>query len=255
MHARCPSKDDDANNVISQDDANKKLHRKRTIPYSKGTVAIVTTVTLIALGFLLLFRKEDRQEYASSASQFQKATSSSSNGASSDSIPSCEESPWKPDEDLVGACPGIQKVDGISTANECAKSCCAKGDDCITWQFRLDKGCLQGKDVRIGMEKDGPSAYCSDHPPLRWKGQFISKDGEGACSLQTWKPNSQPGQCFGLGDVRKGIGSAEDCMKSCCSSSDKCGAWQFHSSLGCFYGKSMFSCQASDDPIVFEPFV
>jgi hypothetical protein len=54
--------------------------------------------------------------------------------------------------------------------------------------------------------------------------------------------------------VRKGLWSAQDCMTACCGD-ESCGAWQFQPDLGCFYSNTMFSCQKSDDPVVFEPFV
>jgi hypothetical protein len=169
-------------------------------------------------------------------------------------VPECELSPWKADEDLVGTCPGIRaKNASLQTVADCALACCSD-PDCIVWQFRADKGCLQGGDVRIGQEKDGPAAYCSDHPPLRWQGQFV-KDRKGAeCSTDTWHPDEQLGQCFGLGDPRKGISTAGECMQACCSH-ETCGAWQFQETLGCFYNTRMFSCQRSDDPILFEPHV
>jgi hypothetical protein len=201
-------------------------------------------------------------------------------------IPECEASPWKTDEDLVGMCPGAMKpYDGDDdeerstkpqTVSECATACCLDVK-CISWQYRRDVGCLHGGDVRIGMEKDGPADYCSHAPPLRWNGQyFVMTEGDGddatkqqqqqqrekACNIATWNPNEQPGQCFGLGDVRKGTASnsAKDCMKACCNANaendnEKCGAWQWHAAMGCFYGPNMFSCSKSDDPIVFEPFV
>jgi len=114
---------------------------------------------------------------------------------------------------------------------------------------------LQGPDVRVGQEKDGTDVYCSDHPPFKWKGQYL-KDGrkETECSTDTWHPDEQPGQCFGLGDKRPGITTAPDCMKACCADED-CGAWQFQEYLGCFYEFNMFACQPSDDWIVFEPYV
>mmetsp|Transcript_31858 Transcript_31858/g.35708 ORF Transcript_31858/g.35708 Transcript_31858/m.35708 type:complete len:161 (-) Transcript_31858:135-617(-) len=95
---------------------------------------------------------------------------------------------------------------------QCAMDCCRS--ECTSWQYRSDVGCLMGGDIRLGMEKDGPSSWCSDMPPKRWSGQFvqqrknghlikISKKIIGGCSLETWNPNEQPGQCFGLGDVKK----------------------------------------------------
>jgi hypothetical protein len=173
------------------------------------------------------------------------------------SIPECESSPWKPDEDLVGTCPGNLKTKpDITNAIDCAASCCAS-EECVAFQFRADKGCLQGKDVRIGQEKDGPAAYCSDHPPLRWQGQLLKDTGkkEAECTIDTWHPDEQQGQCFGLGDTRQGtFATAEDCMKACCAD-EKCRAWQFQETLGCFYNAGMHGCQRSDDPIVFEPYV
>ncbi len=181
-------------------------------------------------------------------------------------IPECHSSPWKPDEDLVGTCPGdLKPYAQVDTAIACAEACCAS-NDCVTWQFRRDVGCKHGPDVRIGMEKDGPNAYCSAHPPLRWQGQFVLSRKNGnianddrrvtACSTDTWDPHEQQGQCFGLGDVRskEASKSAKDCMEACCAD-ESCGAWQWQEDLGCFYGKRMFSCTKSDDPVVFEPFV
>jgi hypothetical protein len=169
-------------------------------------------------------------------------------------IPECDSSNWKPNEDLVGNCPGRAVSDkGITNPIDCSKACCAD-PNCIMWQFRADTGCIIGEDVRIGMEKDGPAAYCSAHPPLKWQGQNIKKRKNTECSETTWHPDEENGQCFGLGDRRQGIDSSLGCMKACCSD-DSCGAWQFHESVGCFYNSDMFSCQKSDDPIVFEPFV
>jgi len=187
---------------------------------------------------------------------------------------------------------------------QCAMDCCRS--ECTSWQYRSDVGCLMGGDIRLGMEKDGPSSWCSDMPPKRWSGQFVQqrKNGHliqnskkiiGGCSLETWNPNEQPGQCFGLGDVkkiymttttldsytdvdgtrssgngnRKGtpITSAQLCMEACCSNDNQnhrmkgkeddneCGAWQYHDDLGCFYHKRMYGCVDTKDPIVFEPFI
>ncbi|KAI2497759.1 hypothetical protein MHU86_16754 [Fragilaria crotonensis] len=169
-------------------------------------------------------------------------------------IPDCESSPWKPDEDLVGICPGRKALDlSIQSAIECSKACCAD-PNCIVWQFRADRGCLHGGDVRIGQEKDGPAAYCSDHPPLRWQGQMLKGRKDIECTKDAWHPDEQPGQCFGLGDVRPGIETAQECKAACCSI-DICAAWQFQETLGCFYNVRMHSCQKGDDPVFFEPFV
>ena len=187
-------------------------------------------------------------------------------------IPSCDKSPWKENEDLRGKCPGdLKPFPTATTISECATTCC-QNDDCISWQFRSDTGCLQGKDVRLGMEKDGVAAWCSDHPPQRWQGQYlfphksVKRDAQDTrtkeeirndgCNEQKWNPNEQIGQCFGLGDVKPNAsGSALECMKACCAD-EKCGAWQYNKLLGCFYSKGMHGCQGDDgDPVKFEPFV
>lgn len=156
-------------------------------------------------------------------------------------IPSCDKSPWKENENLVGSCPGgamkshaienDQQADQqASLIRQCAEDCC-KSKSCITWQYRRDVGCLHGGDVRLGQEKDGVSTWCSDHPPQRWQGQYVLKRGggkiladreaTGACSLDTWNPKEQPGQCFGLGDVKEnGSDSAQNCMEACCDHED-----------------------------------
>lgn len=190
--------------------------------------------------------------------------------SSSVQVPACDRSPWKPNEDLRGKCPvDLKPYELAKTVYECASTCCAD-DACITWQYRRDTGCLHGPDVRVGMEKDGVAAWCSDHPPQRWQGQFIKPHEEGqqehekldavdvrkgACDVRTWNPEEQIGQCFGLGDVRPDASrSAEECMKACCDD-EKCGAWQWTNQLGCFYGGGMYNCQKNADPIAFEPFI
>ncbi|KAL7545180.1 hypothetical protein ACHAWF_008535 [Thalassiosira exigua] len=154
-------------------------------------------------------------------------------------IPPCPASPWKADENLRGKCPGdLKPYANATTASQCASTCCAN-EECISWQFRQDVGCIRGKDIRLGMEKDGPAAWCSDHPPHRWHGQFLKPRGktqgrdpaqirESACDERTWNPDEEIGQCFGLGDVRRhASGSAEECMRACCGD-EKCGAWQWN---------------------------
>ena len=182
-------------------------------------------------------------------------------------IPPCPAAPWKAEEDLRGKCPGdLKPRAGAASASvaQCAESCCAD-PACVSWQFRRDTGCLQGGDVRLGQEKDGVSAWCSDHPPQRWRGQYVRPKGvkdaavarearTAACDRRTWDPDAEVGQCFGLGDEkRQARGSAEECMVACCAD-DKCGAWQWNRELGCFYSKSMHGCQGDGDPMAFEPF-
>ena len=172
-------------------------------------------------------------------------------------VPSCPTSPWKDYENLRGDCRAELKPSpggggaAATTIAECATSCC---DDptCVSWQHRRDVGCLRGGDVRLGMEKDGVPAWCSDHPPRRWRGQFLvgcSRNGVAddggwgmggsssvvvesrklACDESTWNPEEEGGQCFGLGDVRpnEASGSAVECMRACCGD-PTCGAWQWN---------------------------
>ena len=172
-------------------------------------------------------------------------------------VPSCPTSPWKDYENLRGDCRAELKPSpggggaAATTIAECATSCC---DDstCVSWQHRRDVGCLRGGDVRLGMEKDGVPAWCSDHPPRRWRGQFLvggSRNGGAddggwgmggsssvvvesrklACDESTWNPEEEGGQCFGLGDVRpnEASGSAVECMRACCGD-PTCGAWQWN---------------------------
>lgn len=186
-------------------------------------------------------------------------------------IPPCPTSPWKENENLQGKCPGdLKSYPDATTISQCASTCCSN-EECISWQYRQDVGCLQGKDIRLGQEKDGPAAWCSDHPPQRWQGQYLKphkKKGavppkeklteedirKGACDEKTWNPNEEIGQCFGLGDVKRDAsGSAKDCMKACCEN-EKCGAWQWNKELGCFYAGGMHGCQGEGDPVAFEPF-
>ena len=183
-------------------------------------------------------------------------------------VPECEAQPWKPEEDLVGECGNSLESHKLTThkltsldesisdqtrIEACANECCAS-KDCIAWQYRRDIGCMHGGDVRLGMEKDGPGSWCHEHPPKRWSGQY-KKDDNGACDSNKWNPNEQPGQCFGLGDKRKGIDSSEQCRDACCNDTS-CGAWQFHADLGCFYNKDMYGCKdVTSNPHMLEPFV
>jgi hypothetical protein len=203
-------------------------------------------------------------------------TTTTTAAAATINIPSCDQSPWKLSENLIGSCPSGLKPHKSASVQECASECC-NSDRCITWQYRADVGCIHGGDIRLGMEKDGPSSWCSEIQPKRWQGQYVlkrangqiikTKEDTGGCSVQTWNPNEQPGQCFGLGDVKMTIDetkdgilikSAQDCMEACCNSkklNGECGAWQYHDDLGCYYHKRMHGCVDTSNPIVFEPFV
>ncbi|KAI2513311.1 hypothetical protein MHU86_1082 [Fragilaria crotonensis] len=184
--------------------------------------------------------------------------------SSKETIAECLSSPWKPDEVLVGLCPGVLVPDGLdhlTSAQACAEACCAN-PECITWQYRTH--CLHGPDVRVGLEKDGPGAWCHHAPPAPWQGQMfrqprgdgvVAVDRENGCNLESWDPNEQMGQCLGLGDVRvEASGSPQQCMEACCKDTT-CVGWQWQKGLGCFYGADMYSCTVVDNPVVFEPFV
>mmetsp|Transcript_12732 Transcript_12732/g.15517 ORF Transcript_12732/g.15517 Transcript_12732/m.15517 type:complete len:346 (-) Transcript_12732:380-1417(-) len=187
------------------------------------------------------------------------------------SVPECTSAPWKENENLAGTCPNNTLKPppdsaSLSTVSECATSCC-KNPECVVWQYRSDTGCVQGADIRIGMEKDGTPRWCEASPPVEWQGQFVGTGSNEqqqqqrrmACSSDTWNPAEQPGQCFGLGDQKKGLPSesAEECRKACCNTTVKpCGAWQWNALVGCFYGKGMHGCQKTDgNSMVFKPFV
>ncbi|KAL7463664.1 hypothetical protein ACHAXS_004019 [Conticribra weissflogii] len=246
------------------------LHGKVTVA---GFIGLSCLVFLMPPAKLILYGHPSRK---SNNGIIYENDNSPSNSFKSFSIPvpPCNTSPWKPDENLLGQCPGdLRPNPSASTLSSCATTCC-QDPKCISWQFRRDVGCLQGKDIRLGQEKDGPAAWCSDHPPNRWAGQYLkfhktfhgdklgmSQEDEGeirrrACDDETWNPNEQIGQCFGLGDVKAGepSGSAEACRKACCKD-EKCGAWQWTEALGCFYSKGMHGCQGDDgNEVKFEPF-
>lgn len=125
-----------------------------------------------------------------------------------------------------------------TTIPECATSCC-KDDNCITWQFRHDVGCFHGADLRLGMEKDGPAAWCSDHKSYIWHGQNLVWKGDAsrqlACNEHTWNPNEQSGQCLGLGDVRlESSKTARDCMHACCDD-ETCNSWQWNEIVSVYF--------------------
>ena len=264
MHSRRTSKTDTTDDVQqsrSLDDAASKGKRARNHSFLSvwnGWLLILCVILITAIVAFFNFVQDAYNKTISKGGENRRTNSVTTSVPVGNSgllqIPECESSPWKPDEDLVGTCPGRKAHDTfIQTAIDCAKACCAD-PKCMVWQFRADKGCVQGGDVRIGLEKDGPAAYCSDHPPLRWQGQLIKERKNTECSVNTWHPDEQPGQCFGLGDVQPGIETAQGCMEACCSL-ERCGAWQFQETLGCFYNARMHSCQKSDDPIYFAPFV
>ena len=249
--AKQPSHDDDHEEQRLLEDVPKG--RKGSSKWSGITAVIISAiVTGIFFGTVAFFAFSPKPHLIWSVLGWQEG------------ISECQASPWKPDENLAGLCVGVLRPDGLetlTTANACAKACCAK-PDCITWQFRTH--CLHGPDVRVGYEKDGPAEWCHHVPPAPWQGQMLglpnddgsmTEDRAKGCNLATWDPNEQMGQCFGLGDVRKeASGSAAECMQACCQDVT-CKGWQWQLGLGCFYGSSMNSCTIVDDSAAFDPFV
>lgn len=243
--------------VSSSNDDNDKYvrHGVNLKRVRNATIAVGVMMTLLAIRLAIFFEKDKSSDFHPVKLKVPIVNS----------IPQCEAQPWKPNEDMRGKCPGdVKPFPSAKTISECATTCCSN-PNCITWQYRKDTGCLQGKDVRLGMEKDGVPAWCSDHPPQRWQGQYLYKKGgpeeenepirKKGCDSSTWNPNEQIGQCFGLGDVKKDAsGSAEECKDACCKD-EKCRAWQWTPELGCFYSSHMHGCVGGEDPVQFEPFV
>jgi hypothetical protein len=173
---------------------------------------------------------------------------------------------WTP-EPLQGKCDSIRPTtqsQQYATAVECEVGCC-ETEPCIAYQYRSKEGCIWGlADMRLGNEKDGPSAWCEPRAPAMWVGQWIkSNDDVGvsvvpnACEDSGWNPNELNGQCFGLGSRRtsEDVAShtAEACRDACCADSN-CKIWQWRIDAGCFYAASGFSCMESN-PQDFEPFI
>merc|ERR1712147_533160 len=96
-----------------------------------------------------------------------------------------------------------------ASASACEAACC-RSVVCVSWQYRdgdgglstgtsVGDGCSHGADVRIGLEKDGPAAWCEASPPKLWRGEQLG-DRSRACGDDGWRTESLAGQCFGLGD-------------------------------------------------------
>lgn len=198
-----------------------------------------------------------------STSQREQETSAHSLGSLGNS-PGLAYAPcgWREEEGLVGTCPGMtfrKEVEGESATIElCAKTCC-DSDECVSWQFRPDKGCMHTGDVRLGMEKDGPVAWCEPVAPAPWQGEKLVTEagGEriaGPCDDIGWNPGALKGQCFGLGAEREGVEKTADaCRKACCAD-PKCETWQFREDKGCFYAGYVRKCEPFELKD-FEPFV
>ena len=66
-------------------------------------------------------------------------TTATAAAATTRNIPSCDQSPWKLSENLIGSCPsGLKPYKSASASassvQECATDCC-NSDKCITWQY------------------------------------------------------------------------------------------------------------------------
>lgn len=198
---------------------------------------------------------------------------------------------WKPSDLLMGPCPGNALVPALvpasgaphPSAEACAAACCALRT-CLSWQFRSDVGCLHGGDVRLGMEKDGVTAWCEPSPPHPWIGErLLERSGDAivvdrraaACAV-AWTEAEKPlrGQCFGLGPQRhsgdagtdhawsRASESADLCRRACCahasdpgfrSGRGACETWQWRADKGCFFGGPA-TCREVNSEIEFLPF-
>jgi len=143
---------------------------------------------------------------------------------------SCE---WREDE-LIGRCFGLKKQDGkYPTQLSCQQHCCEVGWDCITYQWREDKGCFIGDIVRLGSENAPTGNWCEPTKPAEWLGKRLASRESSTCKFEE---GNLSGQCYGLG-IQKPPTSPEGCEKLCCET-EKCTVWQFRADKGCFVGKS-----------------
>eukprot|EP00658_Telonema_sp_P-2_P044719 TRINITY_DN32618_c0_g1_i1.p1 TRINITY_DN32618_c0_g1~~TRINITY_DN32618_c0_g1_i1.p1 ORF type:complete len:207 (+),score=15.04 TRINITY_DN32618_c0_g1_i1:79-621(+) len=141
----------------------------------------------------------------------------------------------------------------VESAAGCAAACCQMGSKCITWQYRRDKGCLLGGDVRVGQEKDGPGNWCEDSAPAVWHGQALDIGRDSACG-DGWEPNSLSGQCFGLGDRQRiSPDTAVACRDACCAQPE-CLTWQFREDKGCFYAPTSRAHKNACEAPEFSPY-
>ena len=189
---------------------------------------------------------------------------------------------WKANEVLIGPCPGsalapVHAASGAPypSAEACAAACCALAT-CRSWQYRSDAGCQHGGDVRLGMEKDGVTAWCEPSPPHPWVGERLLERAAGAIVVDrraaacgaAWTSPEKPlrGQCFGLGAQRNAGGertdhawsrashSAELCRQACCNGrKGACETWQWRADKGCFFGGPA-SCREVNSGVEFLPF-
>uniref|UniRef100_A0A7S1TP03 Apple domain-containing protein n=1 Tax=Phaeomonas parva TaxID=124430 RepID=A0A7S1TP03_9STRA len=249
-----------------------------TLPRCLGLAALGTAVIYLTSMMLMMNNGGDIAEGTSNAMRGAKSASAAAAMMRGDLVPqtlgerALEEARgvncgWKPDEQLVGRCPkGVLYPTGAAykDAAECAAGCCVL-ENCVTWQFRPDTGCLHGPDVRIGFEKEGTSKWCEADPPTPWQGQHTklkpkekiaeSAKHKEACDEATWDPTELQTQCLGLGDMRRGepSKSAANCRDACCAD-EKCDTWQWRADKGCFYNSKGFRCYERTSEHDFEPF-
>jgi hypothetical protein len=140
---------------------------------------------------------------------------------------------WREDQ-LVGRCFGLQNQKGkFPTQQSCEEYCCKIGWDCITYQWRKDRGCFIGDIVRLGSENAPTGNWCEPTKPSEWIGKRIASRLTTGC---TFESENLGGQCYGLG-VQKPPKTPKGCEKLCCET-EKCTVWQFRADKGCFVGKS-----------------
>jgi len=142
---------------------------------------------------------------------------------------------WTTD-DLLGRCFGLQKQAGnFPTAGSCEKLCCQVGWDCITYQWRKDKGCFLGDIVRVGEESAPTDNWCEPSIPAEWTGKRMLSFSRETLTC-TFRKKNLSGQCYGLG-VKKPPKTPQACEELCCKT-NTCTVWQFREDKGCFVGNT-----------------
>ena len=162
---------------------------------------------------------------------------------------------WR-DDTLWGTCFGMRYQKDIKTQKECETKCCEleyqerilNDEDskkyCVSWQWSHNKGCFFGGIMRLGFESAKTPDWCEPTKPKKWNGKRIkSRDPNNICE---WNDNELETQCFGLGPVKEGIKTVDECQQKCCESNIKidgdnntpCEIYQFREDKGCFFGKS-----------------
>jgi hypothetical protein len=246
------------------------LLRHKVVLCSIG-ILTVTTIVLSLTFFSIPIHQQQQQQTSTKKKETEKrpalsgtTTWAPAGGAASTPTSSgSSKCRWRP-EPLQGKCDSIRPTpdsQAYTTAGDCEAACC-EAEACLAFQYRAKEGCMWGHvDVRLGAEKDGPTAWCEPRAPAKWHGQWVkSQDGDGApvpraCDGAGWNPDELTGQCFGLGSRRPILDhTPEACRDACCTDPDGCRIWQWTVGAGCFYHTTGFSCQEAN-PLDLEPFV